>query len=133
MRAVGLLPAFTGNVGKPGAGFYYLNDTAAFAGIDGYGDTFRYGCKVGGCTVHFIDYGEDSGPIIGQQAFQIQSDDTLESIRKKGLKLEWELFPACIQLFAEGRLKLVIHSFDLGGGKKKTRKIVVVEGSKDRR
>jgi phosphoribosylglycinamide formyltransferase-1 len=105
----------------------------AFAGIDGYGDTFRYGCKVGGCTVHFIDYGEDTGPIIGQQAFQIQPDDTLESIRKKGLKLEWELFPACIQLFAEGRLKVVIRSFDLGGGKKISRKIVVVEGSKDRR
>jgi phosphoribosylglycinamide formyltransferase-1 len=105
----------------------------AFAGVDGYGDTFRYGCKVGGCTVHFIDYGEDTGPIIGQQAFQIQPDDTLESIRKKGLKLEWELFPACIQLFAEGRLKLVIRSFDLGGGKKISRKIVVVEGSKDRR
>jgi phosphoribosylglycinamide formyltransferase-1 len=102
----------------------------AFAGVDGYGDTFRYGCKVGGCTVHFIDYGEDTGPIIGQQAFQIQPDDTLESIRKKGLKLEWELFPACIQLFAEGRLKVVIRSFDLGRGKKISRKIVVVEGSK---
>ncbi|MBT8340537.1 MAG: phosphoribosylglycinamide formyltransferase, partial [Desulfatitalea sp.] len=46
----------------------------AFPGVDGYGDTFRYGCKVGGCTVHFIDYGEDSGPIIGQQAFAITDD-----------------------------------------------------------
>ena len=36
----------------------------AFPGTDGYGDTLRYGCKVGGCTVHFVDYGEDSGPII---------------------------------------------------------------------
>jgi phosphoribosylglycinamide formyltransferase-1 len=105
----------------------------AFAGIDGYGDTFRYGCKVGGCTVHFIDYGEDTGPIIGQQAFQIQPHDSLESIRKKGLKLEWELFPACIQLFAEGRIKVVRRNFDLGGGKKFSRKVVVVEGSKDRR
>ena len=79
----------------------------AFAGVDGYGDTFRYGCKVGGCTVHFVDYGEDSGPIIGQKTFIINKDDTLESIKKKGLKLEWELYPECIKLFAEGRLKII--------------------------
>ncbi len=79
----------------------------AFPGIDGYKDTFQYGCKVGGCTVHFIDYGEDSGPIIGQKAFQIHMNDTLDIIRKKGLELEWELYPECIQLFARGRLKVV--------------------------
>lgn len=78
----------------------------AFPGTDGYGDTFRYGCKVGGCTVHFIDYGEDTGPIIGQRAFQIDEDDTIESIKEKGLKLEWQLYPECIHLFAEGRLKI---------------------------
>ncbi|MFO7988181.1 MAG: phosphoribosylglycinamide formyltransferase, partial [Desulfotignum sp.] len=50
----------------------------AFPGTDGYGDTFRYGCKIGGCTVHFIDYGEDTGPIIGQKAFEIEDTDTLE-------------------------------------------------------
>ena len=61
----------------------------AFPGTDGYGDTFRYGCKVAGCTVHFIDYGEDTGPIIGQRAFAIAPDDSLELIREKGLKLEW--------------------------------------------
>ncbi|RZB31926.1 MAG: phosphoribosylglycinamide formyltransferase 1 [Desulfobacteraceae bacterium Eth-SRB1] len=41
----------------------------SFPGVDGYGDTFRYGCKVGGCTVHFVDYGEDSGPIIRSEGF----------------------------------------------------------------
>jgi len=104
----------------------------AFAGVDGYGDTFRYGCKVGGCTVHFIDYGEDTGPIIGQRAFQIQPEDSIDSIRKKGLKLEWELYPTCIQLFAQGRIKVVKRSFDLGGGKKISRKVVDVEDLKDR-
>jgi phosphoribosylglycinamide formyltransferase-1 len=78
----------------------------AFPGVDGYGDTFRYGCKVGGCTVHFVDYGEDSGPIIGQRAFPIEPGDTLESIKQKGLEQEWKLYPACIQLFAEKRLKI---------------------------
>ena len=46
----------------------------AFPGVDGYGDTFRYGCKVGGCTVHFVDYGEDTGPIIGQAFFEFPLD-----------------------------------------------------------
>lgn len=85
----------------------------AFPGTDGYGDTFRYGCKIGGCTVHFVDYGEDTGPIIGQEAYEIFPDDTEDSIKEKGLKNEHELYPRCIQLFAENRLKVV----DLGGRK----------------
>ncbi len=75
----------------------------AFPGTDGYGDTFNYGCKVGGCTVHFIDYGEDTGPIIGQKAFAIEDNDTLDSIKKKGLELEWQLYPECVQKFADGK------------------------------
>ncbi|ACL03665.1 phosphoribosylglycinamide formyltransferase [Desulfatibacillum aliphaticivorans] len=78
----------------------------AFPGVDGYGDTFKYGCKVGGCTVHFVDYGEDSGPIIGQKAYTIDPGDTEEDIRKKGLELEWRLYPECIGLYADGRLSL---------------------------
>lgn len=105
----------------------------AFAGVDGYGDTFRYGCKVGGCTVHFIDYGEDSGPIIGQRAFQILPEDTIDTIRQKGLKLEWELYPTCIQLFAQNRIRVVCKNFDLGKGKKLMRRIVMVKESRDRR
>ena len=105
----------------------------AFAGRDGYGDTFRYGCKVGGCTVHFIDYGEDTGPIIGQRAFEIRSEDTLDTIREKGLKLEWELYSECIQLFAAGRIRVVRRNFDLGKGKKVVRMVVVIEDNKVRR
>ena len=78
----------------------------SFPGPDGYGDTYRYGCKVGGCTVHFVDYGEDTGRIIGQKAFEITPDDTIDKVREKGLKLEWQLYPECIQLFAEGRLTM---------------------------
>jgi len=98
----------------------------AFPGVDGYGDTFQYGCKVGGCTVHFIDYGEDTGPIIGQRAFQIVPGDTLESIRRKGLAIEWELYPHCIQFFARGRLRVVQRSFEMGKGKKVTRRVVEI-------
>jgi phosphoribosylglycinamide formyltransferase-1 len=96
----------------------------AFAGLDGYGDTFRYGCKVGGCTVHFIDYGEDTGPIIGQRAFQIRPADTIDSIRQKGLKLEWALYSECIQLFAQGRIKTVKMQYESRGAEKVKRTVV---------
>jgi phosphoribosylglycinamide formyltransferase-1 len=98
----------------------------AFPGVDGYGDTFRYGCKVGGCTVHFIDYGEDSGPIIGQLSFPITPQDTLESVREKGLALEWQLYPACIQLFAEGRLKTVRMTYPQPQGRTLQRTVVQI-------
>jgi len=96
----------------------------AFPGTDGYGDTFRYGCRIGGCTVHFIDYGEDTGPIIGQKAFEISEDDTLDTIKKKGLELEWELYPECIRLFARKHLKIVRVSHTLGNGRTVERNIV---------
>jgi phosphoribosylglycinamide formyltransferase-1 len=96
----------------------------AFPGVDGYGDTFRYGCKIGGCTVHFVDYGEDSGPIIGQKTYKIIEDDTIDSIRSKGLKLEWELYPECVKLFAQGRLKTVRRSYQLKDGREMQRTIV---------
>ena len=96
----------------------------SFPGVDGYGDTFRYGCKVAGCTVHFVDYGEDTGPIIGQKAFEIMPDDTIEAVRKRGLKLEWELYTACIQLFAEGRLNVVTKTYTLEDGSEVKRKVV---------
>lgn len=98
----------------------------AFPGVDGYGDTFRYGCKIGGCTVHFVDYGEDSGPIIGQKTYKILEDDTIDSIRSKGLKLEWELYSECVNLFAQGRLKTVRMSYRLKDGRKMQRTIVKI-------
>jgi phosphoribosylglycinamide formyltransferase-1 len=98
----------------------------AFPGVDGYGDTFRYGCKVAGCTVHFVDYGEDTGPIIGQRAFAIDEGDTLDSVREKGLRLEWALYPVCVQYFAENRL--VVEAVDHGspGGEAIRRRRVLV-------
>lgn len=98
----------------------------AFPGVDGYGDTYRYGCKVGGCTVHFIDYGEDSGPIIGQKSFPITEEDTLDTIKRKGLELEWQLYPECIQLFAENRLQTVVMTHTLDGGEVVQRRVVKV-------
>lgn len=99
----------------------------SFPGVDGYGDTYRYGCKVGGCTVHFIDYGEDSGPIIGQKSFEIASGDTLDMIKAKGLKLEWELYPYCIQLFAKNRLEVVKNLLRPEKGNSKYRNIIEIK------
>lgn len=102
----------------------------AFPGKDGYGDTFRYGCKVGGCTVHFIDYGEDSGPIIGQKTFPIEPGDTLDSIKKKGLEKEWELYPECIQMFAANQLHVDRVTFPTENGKTYQRSIVTIRQQK---
>jgi len=78
----------------------------AFPGIDGYGQTLRHGCKIAGCTVHFVDYGVDSGPIIDQDTFKIEPHDTIDSVKEKGMRLECSLYPKCIGLFAEKRLSL---------------------------
>ena len=84
----------------------------AFPGRDGYGDTFHYGCKVGGCTVHFVDYGEDSGPIIAQSTFAIEPDDTLDIIKEKGLQLEWQTYTKAINLCAAGKIKIMENKPD---------------------
>jgi phosphoribosylglycinamide formyltransferase-1 len=97
--------------------------------VDGYGDTFRYGCKVGGCTVHFIDYGEDSGPIIGQRAFPIAPGDSLDVVKANGLREEWALYPECIQLYAEDRLRVVRRTSALPGGGVMTRAVVEISTS----
>jgi len=82
----------------------------AFPGTDGYGDTWRYGCKVGGCTVHFVDHGEDTGPIIDQLAYHFAPADTPDSIRAKGLELEHWLYPRCVERFFCGRLSVRLNS-----------------------
>lgn len=78
----------------------------SFPGTDGYGDTLRYGCKVGGCTVHFVDEGVDTGPIIIQKINPVKENDTLESFKERGLKIEHQAFPEAIKLFCEDKLKI---------------------------
>lgn len=78
----------------------------SFPGTDGYGDAWRYGVKVSGCTVHFVDEGCDTGPIILQRANPIEENDTFESFRERGLKIEHQALPEAIRLFCEGRLRI---------------------------
>ena len=125
-----LTPYFIDRINQPPGSHKIMNIhpalLPAFPGVDGYGDTFRYGCKVGGCTVHFVDYGEDTGPIIGQAAFPIEEADDLDAVRKKGLSLEWQLYPKCIQYAAEGRLRVVEKVFKLKNSRQYSRKIVEI-------
>ena len=76
----------------------------AFPGSDGYGDTFAYGCRFGGITVHFVDEGEDTGPIIAQATYPIWPSDTVDKIRRRGMELEYALYSQCIQWMAQGDL-----------------------------
>ena len=76
----------------------------SFPGTDGYGDAWRYGVKVSGCTVHFVDEGCDTGPIILQEVNPILESDTFESFKERGLSIEHRALPEAIRLFCEGRL-----------------------------
>ncbi len=75
----------------------------SFPGRRGYEDTFDYGCKWGGVTVHFADEGEDTGPIIAQAVYPVWPDDDVEKIRARGLLLEYELYPQVINWLARGQ------------------------------
>jgi phosphoribosylglycinamide formyltransferase-1 len=65
-----------------------------------------YGVKLTGATVHFVDEGTDTGPIISQQAVAVEPDDTVESLQNKVLKLEHLLLPEAVMLYCAGKLKI---------------------------
>jgi phosphoribosylglycinamide formyltransferase-1 len=78
----------------------------AFPGLDAQGQALAYGVKVTGCTVHFVDEGMDTGPILLQAAVPVRSDDTVESLSQRILVEEHRIYPEAVQLFASGRLRL---------------------------
>jgi phosphoribosylglycinamide formyltransferase-1 len=78
----------------------------AFPGTSGYADAFHYGVTISGVTVHYVDEGMDTGPIIAQQAFYRTPDDTLETFTHKGLAIEHQLYPAVLQAIAEGHVRV---------------------------
>jgi len=83
----------------------------AFCGKGFYGERVHkavidYGVKITGATVHFVDEGTDTGPIILQQAVPVLDDDTVESLAARVLEVEHRLLPKAINLFARGKLKI---------------------------
>lgn len=78
----------------------------AFPGLHGQKQALDYGVKISGCTVHFVDEGMDTGPIIIQAAVPVYHDDTEERLSERILKLEHRIYPEAIRLFSEGRLEI---------------------------
>lgn len=78
----------------------------SFPGIHGQKQALDYGVKLSGCTVHFVDEGVDTGPIIIQSAVQVFDDDTEETLAARILKEEHRIYPRAIQLFAEGKIEI---------------------------
>lgn len=78
----------------------------SFPGLHGQGQAVDYGVKISGCTVHFVDEGMDTGPVIIQAAVPARAEDTEETLSARILKLEHRIFPEAIRLFAEGRLEV---------------------------
>ncbi|MDP9197395.1 MAG: phosphoribosylglycinamide formyltransferase [Thermoproteota archaeon] len=78
----------------------------SFPGLHAQKQALEYGVKVSGCTVHFVQEGVDTGPIIAQKTIDLQDNDTEETLSTKILEHEHELYVECINLFAEGRLSI---------------------------
>lgn len=78
----------------------------AFPGLHGQRKALEYGAKITGCTVHFVDEGVDTGPIIIQAAVPVYDDDTEETLAARILRQEHRIYPEAIRLFAQGRLEV---------------------------
>jgi phosphoribosylglycinamide formyltransferase 1 len=79
----------------------------AFPGLHAQRQALDYGAKFAGCTVHFVDAGTDTGPIIMQAAVPILEEDTEETLSARIQKEEHRVYPQAVRLFAEGRLSVV--------------------------
>lgn len=78
----------------------------AFPGVCSWGQALDYGCKVAGVTVHFVDAGTDSGPIIVQKAVPVLEDDTPESLHARIQVQEHIAYPEALRLIAAGRCRV---------------------------
>src|SRR3990172_6986525 len=81
----------------------------SFPGLHGQKQANDYGVKISGCTVHFVDEGMDTGPVIIQAAVPVKDDDTEESLSARILKYEHMIYPEAIKLFAEKKIEVVGH------------------------
>ncbi len=83
----------------------------SFCGKGFYGERVHkavldYGGKITGATVHFVDEGTDTGPIILQEPVKVEDDDTVETLAKKVLDVEHKLLPRAVKLFSEGKIEV---------------------------
>ena len=78
----------------------------AFPGLDAQKQAIEFGSKFSGCTVHFVDEGVDTGPIIIQEIVKINNNDTEKSLSKKILIKEHEIYPKAVELFAKKKISI---------------------------
>jgi len=78
----------------------------SFTGLAAQQQALDWGVKMSGCTVHFVEEGVDTGPIIRQAAVPVLEGDTADSLEARILAQEHRIYPEAIQLFAEGRLAI---------------------------
>jgi phosphoribosylglycinamide formyltransferase-1 len=78
----------------------------AFPGLEAWKQALDYGVKFTGCTVHFVDQGVDSGPIIAQRVVPVLEDDTPATLHARIQQAEWELYPAVVGALAQGRVAI---------------------------
>jgi len=77
----------------------------AFPGLDAQEQAIDYGVRVSGCTVHFVDEGVDTGPVILQASVPVYASDDEDTLSARILRWEHRLYPRALQLYAEDRLK----------------------------
>lgn len=108
-----ILAGFMRIVGKPlidAFPFRIMNIHPAllpsFPGLHAQKQAVEYGVKISGCTVHFVDEGMDTGPIIIQAAVPVFHNDSEGSLAQRILEQEHKIYPEAIRLFSEGRLEV---------------------------
>ncbi len=78
----------------------------SFPGVHAQRQAFEYGVKVAGCTVHFVDEGVDTGPVIVQRSVPVLDDDTEETLAARILEQEHQAYPEAIRLVAQGKVRI---------------------------
>ena len=96
----------------------------SFPGLDVQKQAIEWGCKLAGCTVHFVTEGVDEGPIILQAAVPILDGDTPDTLAARILEQEHKIYPRAVQLFAEGRLRVEGRRVFIEAGKPKGEAVI---------
>ena len=96
----------------------------SFPGLDVQKKAIDWGCKLAGCTVHFVTEGVDEGPIILQAAVPTLDDDTPDTLATRILEQEHKIYPRAVQLFAEGRLRVEGRRVFIEDGKPKGEAVI---------
>ena len=92
----------------------------SFPGLHVQQKALDHGARFSGCTVHFVDTGVDTGPIIIQAAVPVLDGDTEESLSGRILQQEHRIFPKAIQLYADGRIRVKGRRVFIDGGEEET-------------